>query len=279
MLDLFSGIGGFALAAEWVWGDDLDIVAFVEIDKFCQKVLRKYWADVPIYGDVRDFSRNGTIFKDEEHLLTDIDLITGGFPCQDISVAGKGAGIDGGRSGLWYEYERIIGEVRPRFALIENVTAITVRGLDRVLCGLAKIGYDAEWQCISAAEVGAWHRRERIWILAYSRDGADRARRTESGETQRIQSIGGQTRRSGLLGRASSKIPNTECQGFNEGYIAKARQASRFSGQQFEYWQAEPELGRVAHGIPDRVDRLKSLGNAIVPQVAYIIMQQLRPYI
>ena len=158
MLDLFSGIGGFALAAQWCWGDELDLVGFCEIDKYAQKVLNKNFPGVTIYNDITRL--DGEDFKD-------IDLITGGFPCQDISQAGKGAGIDGERSGLWTEMHRIISEVRPRFALIENVPMLIHRGIDRVLCDLTQIGYDCEWQIIGADEVGAWHRRKRIWICAY----------------------------------------------------------------------------------------------------------------
>src|SRR5262249_39831862 len=157
---------------------------------YCQRVLRKHWPDVPIWGDVRELSAetladpvsgvlreqpgrgNGTGGTDTPLFRFDgpqgIDLICGGFPCQDISVAGKGAGIDGERSGLWAEYARIIGEVRPRYAIIENVSALLGRGLQRVLWDLAQIGYDAEWHCIPASAVGAPHRRDRIWIVAYA---------------------------------------------------------------------------------------------------------------
>ena len=151
MLDLFSGIGGFRLAAHWTWGDDVDCVGFVEIDLFCQKVLKKHWPNIPIYSDIKNV--DGTYWRVIDEI--EIDLITGGFPCQDISIAGKGVGIGGERSGLWTEFKRIISEVRPRFALIENVPALTFRGLDVVLSDLAEIGYDAEWQSISASEVGA----------------------------------------------------------------------------------------------------------------------------
>ena len=159
MLDLFSGIGGFSLAASWVWGDDLEIAGFCEIDKYAQKVLKKNFPGVPIYEDITKL--NGKSFKN-------IDLLTGGFPCQDISIAGKGAGLEEGkRSSLWFEMHRIIREVRPRYALIENVPMLTIRGGTRVIADLAEIGYDCEWQIIGADEVGAWHRRKRIWIVAY----------------------------------------------------------------------------------------------------------------
>ena len=155
LLDLFSGIGGFSLAAESVW-EDLEIVGFCEIEEFAQKVLRKNFPGVPIYEDVRTLNSK---------IINNIDLLTGGFPCQDISMAGEGIGIKGKRSGLWSEMFRIISDIRPRFVIAENVSAITFRGLDRVLSDLAQIGYNVEWQCISAESVGAWHKRERIWII------------------------------------------------------------------------------------------------------------------
>ena len=158
MLDLFSGIGGFALAARWTWEEDLDIVGFCEIEEYCQKVLQKNFPNVPIYDDIKKLDGN---------LFNDIDLITGGFPCQDISQAGRGAGIGKEtRSGLWFEMLRIISEVRPRYAIIENVPMLTIRGGTRVIEGLAEIGYDAEWVVIGANDVGAWHTRKRIWIDA-----------------------------------------------------------------------------------------------------------------
>ena len=159
MLDLFSGIGGFAVSAKWALGKKVNVVGFCEIDEFCQTILKKHFPKVPIYDDVKIV--NNKIIKRK------IDIITGGFPCQDISLAGKGKGIEGERSGLWKEMYRIIGEFRPRWAIIENVSALTSRGLTVVLNDLAKAGYDAEWQCISAREVGARHKRERIWVVAY----------------------------------------------------------------------------------------------------------------
>ena len=161
MLDLFSGIGGFSLAAQWVFGDDLEIVGFCEREPFCQKVLQKNFPSVPIHNDITEL--DGSEFED-------IDLLTGGFPCQDISVAGTGKGIvDGKRSSLWFEMQRIISRVRPKFAVIENVPALTYRGGVEVIRSLAESGYDAEWQIISAKQVGARHLRKRIWIVAYPR--------------------------------------------------------------------------------------------------------------
>jgi DNA (cytosine-5)-methyltransferase 1 len=160
VLDLFSGIGGFSLGLERTGG--FKTVAFCEIEPFPRRVLKKHWPEVPIYEDVRTLTA--------AQLAADgigVDVICGGFPCQDISTAGKGAGIDGERSGLWREYARLIGELRPRYVLVENVAALLGRGLDRVLGDLAALGFDAEWFPLSAAQLGAPHHRERLWLVAY----------------------------------------------------------------------------------------------------------------
>ena len=153
VLDLFSGIGGFALGLERA---GMHTVAFCECEPFCQAVLRKHWPQVPIYDDVRNLTA--------VRLRTDgiePNVICGGFPCQDLSIAGKGAG-------LWREFARIIGEVRPRYVIVENVAALLGRGIARVLGDLAALGFDAEWHCIPACAVGAPHRRDRVWIIAYA---------------------------------------------------------------------------------------------------------------
>ena len=267
MLDLFSGIGGFALAAKWRWGEDLDLVGFCEIEKYAQKVLNKNFPGVPIYEDITKL--NGNDFKD-------IDLITGGFPCQDISIAGKGEGIEGSRSGLWTELHRIIGEIRPRYALIENVPMLTIRGGTRVIADLTQIGYDAEWTIIGADDVGAWHRRKRIWICAYPRYDESQGRQ-ESEERHEYQR--GWDARSEPTSLCSD-VPDTDgarLEGerkLTEPTAQEGISRSRYNGREW-FWAIEPELGRVAHGIPNRVDRLKGLGNAIVPQVAYEIMKRL----
>ena len=168
VLSLFAGIGGFDLGLERTGG--FETVAFCEIEPFCQKVLAKHWPGVPIYDDVRTLTA--------ERLAADgiaVDVICGGFPCQDLSVAGRQAGIaDGTRSGLWSEIVRLACDLRPQFIIVENVANLLVgpserRGgwFGRVLGDLAELGYDAEWENIPAATVGAPHRRERIWIVAY----------------------------------------------------------------------------------------------------------------
>ena len=339
LLDLFSGIGGFSLAASWVWQDELEIAGFCEIDKYAQKVLQKNFPGVPIHEDITKL--DGKDFKN-------IDLLTGGFPCQDISVAGKGAGIEGSRSGLWFEMHRIIREVRPRFALIENVPMLTIRGGTRVIADLAEIGYDAEWQIVGADDVGAWHRRKRIWIVAYpnrdrtkwneSENGTGR-RSEQSGENvpdtkqrnvqagckrqrkickvgagKRISSdvtssredipntnrTGNRTSRFGINKHRKTKTQRPECEISRPQFessrhgedVPDTNSKRRCSGdtrrqnakdvgelrrsERFGYWDFEPNVGRVAHGIPNRVDRLKGLGNAIVPQVAALIMERIK---
>jgi len=162
LLDLFSGIGGFSLGLER--SGAFTTAAFCEIEPFCRRVLAHRWPGVRCYDDVRRLDAD-TIRRDG----LAIDAICGGFPCQDISLAGKGAGLDGQRSGLWREFARLIRELRPRFVLVENVAALLGRGMGVVLGQLSELGYDAVWRRIAAADVGAPHLRQRIWIVAYAR--------------------------------------------------------------------------------------------------------------
>ena len=227
-------------------------VAFCEIDPFCRRVLEKHWPGVPAHSDVRTL-RGADVGA--------IDVICGGFPCQDISLSGTGAGIEGARSGLWSEYARIIGELRPKYVIVENVSALLGRGLDRVLGDLASLGYDAEWHCIPASAVGAPHRRDRIWIVAYPNNkrsklpvGNDRKER--SGEWN-------------LSSRRGEDMANANTPRLEIVINGQARQfAPAFGAHE---WSSEPDVGRVAYGVPDRVDRLQSLGNAVVPQIPEII--------
>ena len=154
-LDLFAGIGGFAYGLEKT--GKYEVKSFCEWDDKCQQVLKKHWPDVPCYSDIKDLS------LPEGYC----DVITGGFPCQDISLAGGGEGIEGERSGHWKQYARLIKEIKPKGVIIENVSALRSRGLEVVLSDLNKIGYDAEWHCITAKHFGAYHERDRLFILAY----------------------------------------------------------------------------------------------------------------
>lgn len=147
------------MAASWVWGAEHEIVSFCEIEPFAQKVLKKHWPAVSVHDDISTFNCDN---------LEDIGLLTGGFPCQDVSVSGTGEGLNGNRSGLWVEMFRIVRTVRPRFIIIENSSALLVRGGVRVIADLASIGFDAQWQVVTAKEVGAPHLRQRLCIIAYS---------------------------------------------------------------------------------------------------------------
>lgn len=160
-LDLFSGIGGFALGLERSGG--FEMVAFCEIEPYCRRVLAKHWPTVPCYEDIRQLTVD-TLARDG----IAVDAICGGFPCQDVSHAGARIGLEGERSGLWSEYRRLIGELRPRLVIVENVAGLLSLGLGNVLGDLAALGYSSTWDCIPAQAVGAPHRRDRVWIVAYA---------------------------------------------------------------------------------------------------------------
>jgi DNA (cytosine-5)-methyltransferase 1 len=299
VLDLFSGIGGFSLGLERTGG--FTTVAFCEIEPFCQRVLAKHWPKVPIYDDVRELTG--------ARLAADgiaVDVICGGFPCQDISFAGKRAGLEGARSGLWSEYGRLIGELRPRFVIVENVPGLLSLGMGTVLGDLAALRYDAVWDCVPAAAVGAPHRRDRVWLVAHPQHsdayhtGPHHAHADTAGQERQVQPVDEQGRELGQVcgavshaisdelrqqsGRSGGPRRSCETQPGEHGtprYVADAHDARlaiglRFSGDDGEerqaaigggWWAAEPDVGRVAHGVPSRVDRLRSLGNAVVPQV------------
>lgn len=252
VLDLFSGIGGFSLGLERTGA--FVTTMFCEIEPYCREVLRKHWPDVPIHNDVRTLH-----LKEGE-----VDVITGGFPCQDISLAGKGGGIQGERSGLVFEIIRLINEGKPRFVILENSPALRSRGLDKVLQALHEIGYDAEWHCIPACHLGAHHRRDRIWVVAYPR--------RPHGE-----------RWGGKCGRPETARPrNKSCRsgshtvnGEELAHTYGARLEVILQGQSAECpaivgaseWAVEPNVGRVAYGVSSRVHRIKALGNSIVPAI------------
>lgn len=280
VLDLFSGIGGFSLGLERA---GMRTVAFCEIEPYPRAILRQHWPSVPCYDDVRTLTA--------ERLAADgigpIDVICGGFPCQDISAAGKGAGIDGERSGLWSEYARLVGEIRPRYVIVENVAALLGRGLDRVLGDLSSLGYDAEWHCIPASAVGAPHRRDRVWIVAYAQGERFAEARADSERHSQRSASGGNAlahsdneRLEGWLreelrgcsgewvaGTGGASLADTESE---QAYREGQGRLQPFSAQR-GWWLAEPDVGRVANGIPSRVDRLRALGNAVVPQIPEII--------
>lgn len=282
LFDLFSGVGGFSLSAEWVWGDELEILGFVETDKFCQKVLKKHWPNVPIYGDIRNL--DGKEFRP-------VDLITGGFPCQPFSVAGKRGGRADDRY-LWPEMFRVIKEAKPTWVIGENVTGIVGMALDTVLFDLESINYETQTFIIPACGVNAPHRRYRVWIIAHDRS-------TESG---RLSGIRGEEM--AQIGGGSQDVAYSDKQGFSSFGDKKGlrkttdkrpstgiERRSCLQNTKSDWWAIEPAMGelvngvsnrlvrfegRVATGVKNRVNKLKVLGNSIVPQVVMPIMQAIK---
>lgn len=262
VLDLFSGIGGFSLAARWLGG--FETVQFVERDSFCQRILRKHWPTVPIHDDICTF----------EPEPGSADVICGGFPCQDISIAGKQAGIKKGtRSGLFYELMRIVRLVGPRYVVLENVSAITSNGLDTVLGTLAEAGFNAEWACIPASAVGACHRRDRWWCVAHPphlfRNGCPAGHAGPGGGASVSESGNGDgtdaphpyhQRQQERQPAAIAGGPRRTCWG----------DAPQRLNPDWRSYLSKPVLRRGDDGLSGRVDRLRALGNAVVPQVAAI---------
>ena len=236
VLDLFSGVGGFSLGLERSGG--FETVAFCEIDPFCRRVLAKHWPRVPCYDDVERLTADQL---DADGIA--VDAICGGFPCQDISFASDaGQGLAGERSGLWRHYARLVRELRPHFVIVENVSALCARGLDDVLGDLATVGYDAEWHCIPASAVGAPHPRDRVWIVAYSPEVL--GPRQLWGQSSRLLSPDGLLR-----------------------FVYDERRPHDFAA-----WRAtEPGVARGSYGVPNRVDRLGALSNAVVPLIPELI--------
>jgi DNA (cytosine-5)-methyltransferase 1 len=231
LLSLFAGIGGFELGLERSGG--FQTVAQCEIDPYCNKVLAKHWPEVKRYGDIRELTA--------DRLAADgiaVDAICGGFPCTNISLAGDGTGLEGPASGLWFEYERLVGELRPRVVFVENVAELCDRGLGDVLGALAALGYDAEWHCIPASYAGARSLRDRVWIVAYPE-------------------------RYSVQGRAI----------FTAAWQEKSR-AEQLAGlvQPCAWPTVSGSRDRgTGHGVPDGIHRNKALGNAVVPQIPELI--------
>lgn len=254
MIDTFSGIGGFSLAAHWLGG--IETVQFVEREPFCQRILAKHWPTVPIHNDICTYNPSAG----------SADIICGGFPCQDISKAGKRAGLAGKRSGLFYELMRVVRMVGPRYIVLENVAAITSNGMDTVLGTLAESGYNAEWACIPASAVGACHRRDRWWCVAYANHAGVEASRPEQLAARAKQH-----------GKLAAPHPHSERQ-------QERQPAAITGGSEWPRWGdapqrlnpdwrsyvSEPVLCRGDDGLSNRVDRLKALGNSVVPQVAMV---------
>ncbi|HCV3095082.1 TPA: DNA cytosine methyltransferase [Acinetobacter baumannii] len=289
-LALFAGAGGGVLASYLLgWRT----VCAVERDAYAAQVLAQRQNDgileaFPIWSDITTF--------DGKPWQGIVDVISGGFPCQDISSAGKGAGIEGERSGLWSEMARIIGEVRPRYVFVENSPMLVSRGLTRVISDLAQMGYDAQWARFSASNFGAPHIRDRIWIVAHSQSIGCEENGLPIGEEQEKSLFGINGENVAYTnGSANGKqyfnaekrrnshepifdVANTNCERFKQVeqrvFSRTQREASSDPSQHssftrgWEWWAIEPELGRVADGVANRVDRLKAIGNGQVSIVA-----------
>jgi len=238
---LFSGAGLGDIAAEAI---GLSHAWFCECDPFARAILARRWPCIPIFQDVRDI---------HGYNVKPVDIIIGGFPCQDISVAGAGAGLAGKRSGLWFEYARIIRELRPRYAVVENVKALLGRGLDRVLGDLAEIGYDAEWDVFPAAAFGAPHLRERLILVAYPCGDRGPARAP-------ILAPGGDL--------AIHRQPDGAVDWHGLRLAGPRSQAalSAYRG---------PVVCRVDDGGSQWLDRLRCLGNGIVPPVLRWVLERI----
>lgn len=232
VLDLFSGIGGLALGLKRA---GFQTAAFCEAEPYCRRVLEHRWPSVPVYDDVRTLTA--------DRLRADgisVNAIAGGFPCQDISYAGFGAGLEGERSGLFYEYARLISELGPDIAIVENVSALLDRGMAEVLGTLSDLGYDALWDTVTACAVGLPHMRRRVFIVAYAHrlDGWERFRHSFAREYRALQT----------LDRFES---------------SRARQRARLANPS--------ELYRGADGLPFGMERNRAIGNAVAPDVAETI--------
>ena len=289
---LFSGIGGIDLGLERA---GMTVKWHSEIDAYACRVLKKHWPLVPNIGNIKEVKWDQ---------VEPVDVIAGGYPCQPFSTAGKRQG-DKDERHLWPYFLRAISELRPRFALLENVRGHLSMGFDRVLGDLAEIGYDAEWQIVSAASVGAPHRRDRIICVAYPNDsgigtpksridlnGSQKSKQRQHAQSEpcrqsknvadangrRQQECDQAIGKLQFVNQVSESLADTHSKQLGEygsqvnvGFVSRiwrnntTGQAANDFGQ---WWEVEPDVGRVAHGIPSRVDKLRGLGNAVVPQVA-----------
>ena len=293
VLDLFSGIGGFSLGLEWA---GMSTVAMCEKDPYCRKILAKHWPDLTIHEDIRNL--------DGKKYRNSIDLVAGGFPCQPFSVAGKRKGSDDDRH-LWPEMLRVIKEAKPRWVIGENVFGFINMALDDVQADLEREHYEVRKFVLPAVAVDAHHRRDRIFLVAYSnspavwnlperqaqgRDNLQAGRQAitpDNGPSQsmanpdsswELQQKGDQQEIGGWSGNSSQQdVANSYCegleigQGFREHTQSELSTIERSGCEDRAVWSPEPCLGRVADGVPNRVDRIKGLGNAVVPQLIQAI--------
>lgn len=292
-LDLFSGIGGFALGAYWA-GIKVKNHYFSEIEPYAVELYKKRFPDAILLGNITNINYEELINNEEW-------VITGGFPCQPHSLAGKRKGSKDERD-LWSYCRETVRVLRPRFAIFENVPGLlsSEHGtfFERILKEMAEIGYNVEWTNISAKQIGARHKRDRIWIVAYSgkirckcRSSNREKRFVQENEERNFKK--NQSKRNGWKCRTCSVcsvLPNSrnyrDVERFRKLRKDKSNvQTGLFNrsrkevNESWKWWKIEPDLGRVADGIPCRVDRLKGLGNAIVPQIAHLIFEQIKPYL
>ena len=293
VLDLFSGIGMFSHGLHQT--GFFETVAFCEIDKDCQKVLTKHWPNVWIASDIKELRMVETPTNEFEDAinaeLESVDIICGGFPCTDISVAGKQKGLideEGKttRSGLWFEYLRLIQEIKPKYVLIENVSQLLNNGFTRVLKDLYECGYNAEWNLISARDIGANHLRKRLWIIAYPECIGQR--RLQSGRwsgKNRAKEIW--TRGTSETGEPSNTYNFRLWKSFTsqkEKFEWWTKTTSKFRS----WWQTQPGVCGVDDGPPEGMDgriyerqrkaRIKQLGNALIPQIAQFLGERIMEY-
>lgn len=288
VLDLFSGIGGFSLGLERA---GMQTVAFCEINEFCRSVLAKHWPDVPVHDDIttRDF------------VAGEADVVVGGFPCQDVSRAGKRAGLSGERSGLYRELVRALRLVRPKHAIVENVAALLADGMGTVLGDMAESGFDLEWDCVPACALGAPHERDRVWIVAHANEWvepngrAQRIRRRRTGAEESNQAGADPDATGDRCGsRRTRRPPDSFARvrdearrnaadpygarlAFGAGLGRDAQQEQPTAERAIvedggqSIWPDEPALLGVDDGVPNRVERTKALGNSIIPKIPELI--------
>jgi DNA (cytosine-5)-methyltransferase 1 len=295
-LDLFSGIGGFSYAAQQIWKDDHNIIAFVEKDKYCQRVLKKHWPNIPIIDDIKGFNyekftnvSNTENSDDKTSKNTEgwsqmqsgrgscrsgtakIDLLTGGFPCQPFSVAGRKKGKKDDRY-LWPNMFKIIQETKPTWIIGENVPGIINMGLETTVFDLEEEGYEVEVLVLPAIGVSALHKRNRVWIIANTdTERSQRYRNTENKDKERRQEQTGHIRKS--CGSTNRTFKNSRENTFTQQRLGNMVDGlSRELGKLGVIWNKEPNIPRVTTGTKDRISKLTALGNAIVPQVVMPIM-------
>lgn len=273
-LDLFTGYGGITLGlSNWARP-----IAYCEIDRYAQGILLSRMAEgqlpyAPIWDDIRTF--------EGKPFLGEIDIIYGGFPCQDISCAGSGKGLEGDRSGLFFELCRVVEEIKPRFVFLENVPAIRTRGLREVINALTNLRYDCRWTCVSAAELGAPHLRKRWFLLAKSEsnDGRGNLRDLHSSDEKEPRPQDkhkNETLQFSGTSQYTEVLANTNGKGLegNIRAVSPHTESSKFSRKGW-WWETEPNVGRVVDGCPLRLDRIKALGNGVVPMQVETAFQRL----